>query len=413
MHFVERFDEKDENVKYKGREKMNHKSIDIFQLDEIIKNTIQSIQEGKKQIFEISEGVREEYQTIEAQLQQIKNRTKEIISKVDELEKMDKIARQELMRVSRHFGEHSEQYIHAAYMKAQNTRLELVVMNEKEYQLRKDRDELEQRLCRLKDMMEKADGLTSKVGMAIELLSGNLNNFSVQLENFQQRQQLAMGVIKAQEDERKRIAREVHDGPAQSMANVVIRAEICEKLLDSDVEMTREELKRLKVMVRDSLKDVRRIIFDLRPMTLDDLGIVPALERIVDHFIKNTGVDTRFVVLGGASRVNPGVEVTVFRLVQEALNNVEKHAQAEHVKIKMEFNKDKIGIVIEDDGKGFDEKEIKDKINTKEHYGLLGMKERLNLLNGTCNINSIIGRGTKLMVSIPLHQDKEVIKWNP
>lgn len=392
---------------------MNHKSIDICQLDEIIKNTVQSIQEGKKQIFEISEGVREEHQTIEMKLQQIKTHMKEIISKVDKLEKMDKIARQELMRVSRDFGQHSEEYIHAAYMKAQNTRLELVLMNEKEYQLRKERDELEQRLCRLKDMMEKADVLTSKVGMAIELLSGNLNHFSVQLENFQQCQQLAMGVIKAQEDERKRIAREVHDGPAQSMANVVIRAEICEKLLDSDVEMTRDELKKLKVMVRDSLKDVRRIIFDLRPMTLDDLGIVPALERIVDNFIKNTGIDTRFVVLGGSPRVNSGVEVTVFRLVQEALNNVEKHAQAEQVKIKIEFSKDKIIIVIEDDGKGFDEKEIKSKINKKEHYGLLGMKERLNLLNGTYNINTVVGRGTKLMVSIPLHQETEVIKWNP
>lgn len=219
------------------------------------------------------------------------------------------------------------------------------------------------------------------------------------IEDVKHQQQMGLRIIQAQEEERKRVAREIHDGPAQSMANVVLRTELVEKVfIHEGIEKAREELNEIKGMIRESLTDVRRIIFNLRPMALDDLGLVPTLKRYIEELSKKNHTDFEFKTFGKENRLPPAMEVALFRLVQESLNNVIKHAKATDVQLKLEFQRDRIFLIVSDNGIGFDMKQ-----KTREGFGILGMKERIKLLEGQIVIQSAPGKGTKLFLSIPLN----------
>ncbi|MFZ5639953.1 MAG: sensor histidine kinase, partial [Bacillota bacterium] len=229
----------------------------------------------------------------------------------------------------------------------------------------------------------------------------NLKDINVKIESIHQRQQLGLQVIKAQEEERKRVAREIHDGPAQSMANVVLRMEFCEKLLDVDPEKARQELKELKEVVRGNLQDVRKIIFDLRPMALDDLGLVPALKRFLEDYRDKWGLEVEPVFRGTEKRLAPALEIALFRLVQEALNNVRKHAHARKVVVTLGLEPKMITAGVKDDGQGFDLKQAL-AVRSGDSFGLISMKERVELLGGRMEIKTEPGRGTKVLFRIPV-----------
>jgi two-component system sensor histidine kinase DegS len=242
--------------------------------------------------------------------------------------------------------------------------------------------------------------------MALNLLSGSLQGVTVKLEELQLRQQLSLRIIKAQEEERLRVAREIHDGPAQSMANVVLRAEICEKLMNVEPEKVKAELQDLKTMVKESLQEVRKIIFDLRPMALDDLGIVPTLRRFIAEIQKrgDRDISIELIVLGGeAQRMSGVLEVAVFRLVQESLNNILKHASANRAVIRLEILPQQVNVSVSDDGCGFNTDGILQNRQV-ECYGLLGMRERVDLLDGQMKVSSSPGKGTEIHISIPVKE---------
>lgn len=380
-------------------------AIDFKALDKIIDETIQAIEKGKQQVFDIAEMARKEYNRVSAELEALRKETLAIINQVDLVSRKERLARLRLLEVSRDFEIYSEEDIKAAYEVAKNLQVELSVLREQEKNARQKRDDLERTLKNLKMTVEKAESLVSQVGVVMGYLSGNLKDLTVQLEGLQHRQQLAIRIIKAQEEERKRVAREIHDGPAQTMANVVLRAEICEKLFEIDQKKVLMELKGLKEAVRTSLQDVRRIIFDLRPMVLDDLGLIPTLRRYAADFQERSGIITEFTLIGRERRFHPAVEVALFRMVQEALNNVQKHADSREVKIMAEIAKERVSIVIRDDGKGFDLRTVLSD-RSRESFGLESLRERVELLEGTMNIDTAPGKGTKLYISIPITDEK-------
>lgn len=212
---------------------------------------------------------------------------------------------------------------------------------------------------------------------------------------------LGLQIIRAQEEERKRLSREIHDGPAQSLANVVLRMEYCEKLMDVDPDKVRDELKELKKIVKNNLQDVRKIIFDLRPMALDDLGVVPALKRYIEDFKDKNNINILTSFRGRESRFDPALEIALFRLIQESLNNVVKHARASEVKVSVDVNDNMVKAVVEDNGVGFIlAKALNNYAGAK--FGLISMKERTELLGGNINIETKPGQGTKIMFVIPV-----------
>lgn len=377
---------------------MEKNSIDIKLLDKIVKNTLSAIETGKSQIFDIYEAARSEMENVRKDVERTKQQTVDIIFTVDELEKRERRARLRLMEVSRNFRVYKEDDIKAAYDEAKNLQVELAVAREQEQNLRRQRDELEIRLKTLKQTVEKAENLVAQVGAVLGYLGNEMNGVVTQIESLQQSQIFGAKIIKAQEEERRRVAREIHDGPAQAMANVVFRAEVCERLVDIDIVRCKTELSDLREQVRSCLKETRKIIFDLRPMTLDDLGLVPTVKRFLDTMKERCDIAGEVRVLGEEKRLDSYVEICLFRIIQEALNNVEKHAAATNAKVVIEFAPGVVLAVIEDNGQGFDTIE-----NTgNESFGLLGMHERMNLLNGELKIKSEKGKGTRVKVKVPL-----------
>jgi len=374
----------------------------VRDLERIVNETIAALEMGQDQIYDIAENSREDKSRLEQELQEIKQETLNTIDEVDRLETQERQARRHLMEVSRNFNFYGEEDMKEAYDNAKRLQMQLGLLRERENQLRLRRDELQRQLKRVEETVKKAEKLVSQVGVAIKYLTDDLQGISLQLDEFQQRQQLGLKILLAQEEERKRVAREIHDGPAQSMANVILRAEICEKMLERDPGQVRQELLELKTMVIASLQDVRKIIFDLRPMVLDDLGVIPALRRFIAEHQQKYGLAIEFVTLGEEKRLSAPLEVAVFRIIQEALNNVVKHARAHEAMVKLEVTDNQVNILIRDDGQGFDkEKALQEE--TANSYGIMGMKERVEILEGRFSVTSRVGKGTTVSAQIPIN----------
>lgn len=380
----------------------------IDAIDRVIKNAIDVMEKSKYQIFEICESVRMERQAMLNELSQIMEETMQTIEQVDRLEADFRNARIRLTEVSRDFQRYNEDDIRVAYEVATNLQLQLTIAREKENHLLARRDDLQQRIKKLEKQIERAETIVSQVNVVLQYLSGDLNQVTRLLESAKNRQLLGLKIIMAQEEERRRIARDIHDGLAQSLANVVLRTEITERMLiRKEYNSVREELFDLKGQIRKGLEEVRKIIFNLRPMTLDDLGLVPTVRKFVQDYEEKTKIRTRFDLVGKESRLPSGMEAAIFRLIQEAFSNVQKHANASFVSVEMTFQKKMVKIVIQDNGAGFDVSKLEQKLSTGAHYGLVGMRERVELLEGRFEITSQRNAGTKIAITIPINTDKK------
>lgn len=380
------------------------------QMDEIISKTIKALDSGKKEIIEIAENSRKECARLQEELTALKLQVAESLNEIENLEHGLKVSKKRLYDVNQNFQRYSQDELAKAYQSADDLRVKLAVRREQESYLIKRRNDLEIRIRDSMKTLERADNLIGHVGIALEYLSSDLKGVGEQLSNLQQKQFLGLRIIEAQEEERKRVAREIHDGPAQSMSNAVIKAEICEKLLDINMSEAKTELQNLKKVMRDSLQEVRRIIYNLRPMALDDLGLLPTLERYVISFKETTGINVTFKYRGIDEATKPVIALTVFRIVQEALNNVLKHSYSKTAGVILEKVEDKLNIIIFDNGVGFDPKSIKmTNTDLSGGFGLFSMKERVALLEGELSITSEDKKGTRLNIQIPLINEGEAL----
>jgi len=377
-----------------------NKEINVSLLDGVIKRTVQTVEASQAQIFEIAENARLESNAMKQELDELRREIDKVIKLVDTLEINYRKERNRLATVSRNFHTYSEEDIRIAYEEASKLQVELSINRERENNLKRRRNDLERRLRNLEETILRAETLITQMGVVLGYLTGDLSKIGEALETAKQHQMMGLRIIQAQEEERKRVAREIHDGPAQSMANVVLRTEIVEKMLKNErILEAQMELHELKEMVRLSLAEVRRIIFDLRPMALDDLGLVPTLQKYIQNFEQRTKQSVDLIIFGQEQSLKSSVKAAIFRLIQECLNNIEKHSQAKHVQVKLEFLQDSLHLVVKDDGVGFD---LNDRATKSSSFGLLGMKERAQLLEGTMEIQSTLGQGTKVLFHIPV-----------
>jgi two-component system sensor histidine kinase DegS len=209
-------------------------------------------------------------------------------------------------------------------------------------------------------------------------------------------------IIDAQEEERRKISRQIHDGPAQSLSNFILQAEIAMRLFDSDQDKAREELNNLKVSANSTFSHIRDYIFDLRPMMLDDLGIVPTIRRYAEAFKEKTGLDLNVVVTGTERRLESHREVLIFRTVQALLQNVRDYAQATQVKVMVDLDDSQVRATVEDNGKGFDVEPVMEEEGAA--HGLRINKDRLEQVGGDFEIESQPGEGTRVTFSVPVEE---------
>lgn len=378
---------------------MKENAIDIQTLETIFNSMVRAMDQSKNDIFIISEQSRKSFEDMQNELAIIKVDISRVITEGDYLEEMTRQARKRLATVSKNFMKYSEEQVREAYEMANDLHVRLSINRMEEKQLRSRRDDLERRIADLLCTIERADQLVSQVTTVITYLTSDLKNVGEALETARHKQEFGIRIIQAQEEERKRLSRDIHDGPAQMLANVLIRSGLIEKTYaEKGPLLAFNELSDLKEMVRNALYEVRRIIYNLRPMALDDLGLIPTLKKYlstIGEYEKN--VEIHFRTAGPEQRFQSDFEVSVFRLVQESVSNALKHGNAKDIWVKIEWLRDIMNIIIKDNGQGFDQKEVKDK-----SFGLIGMRERIDLLKGNMTISSTIGSGTTIHFQIPL-----------
>lgn len=204
-------------------------------------------------------------------------------------------------------------------------------------------------------------------------------------------------VTRAQEEERKHLARELHDTAAQDL---IILQRGLDALAEGLPPEQAEKVRELRSRAVDTLEGLRRLSRDLRPTVLDDLGLVPALEWLVADLERRTGIQARFRSSGTVRRLPAETEVALFRITQEALRNVERHAQARRVEVRVAFGDDEVRVDVEDDGRGFEVPEPLERLALQGRLGLLGMRERAQLVGGTLAVRSGVGRGAEVSATV-------------
>lgn len=369
-------------------------------LDEIFEKIIGTVGDSKNEVYRLSEDARQEYQQIKEELEVLKGKVLETIEQGDQLETQARLARKRLSDVSRHFQIYSEPEVKDAYEKAHELQTKLLMNQQSEYQLRNRRDELERRLLTLEETIKRADHLVGQISVVLNYLTSDLKQVGEIVEDAIQKEYFGFRIIEAQEEERKRLSREIHDGPAQMLANVMMRSELIDRIYrERSAKEAMEEIRDLRKMVRSALYEVRRIIYDLRPMALDDLGLIPTLRKYLDTIEDYNEGKPRitFISIGQEKRTASKLEVALFRLVQEAVTNALKHADATEIQVKIEFNNEQAILLVKDDGCGFNQEEKKE-----NSFGLIGMKERVDLLDGTISVHSKINQGTLVMIKVPI-----------
>ncbi len=209
-------------------------------------------------------------------------------------------------------------------------------------------------------------------------------------------------IIQAQESERQKLARQMHDGPAQALSNFILQTEIAMRLFDLDQAKAKEELVTLKAAATTTFQKVRDFIFNLRPMMLDDLGLVPTLTRYIEATKDQTGIDMRITSSGIEQRLEPYLEVMIFRAVQELVGNAVRHSQAAQIRVQLDVTEGNVRLSAEDNGRGFSVETL------AEHtgMGIKLIKERVEMLGGEITIDSVIGQGTRVVFLVPMTKTK-------
>lgn len=369
-------------------------------LDKIIEEMTKVVEKSKDEIFYISEEAMDELRYLQQELEKTRQLVKEIINRGDKLEIEVRKSRQRLSMVSRDFNRFTEEDIREVYEKTHTLQTDLAILRQEEKLLRERRDDLERRIERLKKTIEHANNLGRKVSVVLTYLHDDFSNVNEILKTAKEKQEIGLKIIEAQEMERKRLSREIHDGPAQMLANILIRSEIVDLAFrEGNVDQALEEVKDIRGNIRQSLQEVRRIIYDLRPMALDDLGLFPTIKKHIKTMSDYYQIPIDLALLGDERRLEPHYEVAVFRLVQEALQNAINHAEAQLIKVLIEVRSQYLTVIIKDDGVGFDTS-----VKKENSFGLIGMRERIEILDGELNITSKPGFGTTVRMKIPLQE---------
>ncbi|MDX1952636.1 MAG: PAS domain S-box protein [Verrucomicrobiota bacterium] len=208
-------------------------------------------------------------------------------------------------------------------------------------------------------------------------------------------------ILEAQEGERRRVSRELHDSVNQILASIKFRLQHMETQVASDEKFLSASTK-TRSLLENALQEVRRISRNLRPSELDDFGLLSAVESLKDEFQERTGMKVSMETTGNVQRIEPFIELALYRIVQEALTNVEKHSGARTVSLAVAFADDYVTLHIQDDGKGFNQEEGPKR--RRRGLGLLNIQERSEAADGHCSIKSTVGKGTEIAVHVPLHR---------
>ena len=325
---------------------------------------------------------------IEEQRKEIEVLVRQSTEEVERLARRNAEIGGRLRQLESHFDTMSRADIEELYRTAHKEQGRLFTMRGQRETLQANLEGLEQREALLSRIIGVLRMVASAAGAAGE-------------PSLTREQSMVVRIIQAQENERQRLSRQMHDGPAQLLTNLVLQAEICQKLIEVDVERAGVELENLKKETRKAFQRTREFISDLRPMMLDDLGLIPTLKRYVSSWSEKTGVEAQLAVSGTPHRLAPYSEVTIFRAIQELMENAAQHANPSHVQVTLDLDGSYARAVVEDDGSGFEVEKVLAAAEAQKKIGIASITDRVEMLGGTLSLESVLGVGTKATLRVP------------
>lgn len=357
----------------------------------------------RQRLLSLVEETKTAYAQIERELQEIALQLKQTSSEVERLTQRNAQIASRVRQTEINLESYPREDIKEAYIAAQDSQMRLFTMTIQMERLQSKREAL----------LAQAEQLRRFLSLGIPV--GDVAQDIEEPSPTPSSESTIVRVIEAQENERRRLVRQMHDGPAQSLTNLILQAEICERLFDLDPEQARVELENLKQAVDATFQNTRRFIFGLRPMMLDDLGLVPTLRRYIQDSREKSGLTIDLHIRGEERRLAPHLEVTIFRVIQELLNNVDQHAHAAHVDVTLDLEGEVVAVTVEDDGCGFDVEQVLAMARQslgislgvpvgpvgRKSVGLITIQERTEMLGGEVEIDSSVGRGTKVRLELP------------
>lgn len=346
---------------------------------------------------ELIDSLTQEMKRIRDKLNELKIQVDQTQLVVDREQQRNNDVFTELRTVQDNIETVPRQDIRVKYDEAIEARFRLTTMRGQLEKFVSTRDQLEQEQVILRDMLQRLQGVdilptpTTTTEESKDSAKGSMN---------------IVRIIQAQEEERQRLARQMHDGPAQSLTNFILQAEICQRLFDRNPARAAEELDNLKTVASVTFQKVREFIFDLRPMMLDDLGVVPTVRRYVDSFREKNDIEVKLDIFGDERRLATHREVMIFRGIQELMAMARDYANPTSISIRLDIGNTVVKIVVEDNGHGFDAEAA---FSGEENYqdpriqSLITLKEKFELIRGTVSISSGETEGTSVRMELPVN----------
>jgi two-component system sensor histidine kinase DegS len=338
--------------------------------------------EGALSPGSLFEDLQGEIDETEREIKEIRMMLEQSKVEVDKLTQRNATITSHLQQVQSQIDSVPPPDIRAAYDAALDAQQRLVVMRSQLEKLNSDKSHLERQL---KLLVKAQEAVKSGEGGGVgEVSMGPATSVEA--------------LIQAQESERQRLSRQMHDGPAQALSNFILQTEIALRLFEIDPEQAREELNSLKAAASSTFQKVRDFIFDLRPMMLDDLGLVPTVKRYADNHAEKSGMEITVTITGSERRLQAPLEVIVFRAIQDLLTNGTLHAQATSMKITMDISESEVRAQVEDNGRGFDPQSVPD----DARMVIKALRERMEMLGGSFIIDSAVGQGARISFTVPI-----------
>lgn len=321
----------------------------------------------------------QEYQEVQQELKEIEMLLDQSKGEVEKLTQRNASINAHLQQVQQQIENTPPSDIRVAYDAAIEAQQRLAVMRGQFEKLQSDKDHVQ----RLEDTLQRAiKSVDPKNGKGPD--KGNAMN-SIEM------------MTQAQESERQRLSRQMHDGPAQALSNFILQTEIAMRLFDVDPAQAKDELNNLKGAASKTFRKVRDFIFDLRPMMLDDLGLIPTIKRYAENYAETSKITVPVNISGSEKRLESYIEVVIFRAIQELISTKSLHEEATEISVQLDISDEGLRVNIEDNGRGFDMKVVPE----DAQLGINAIRERLEMLGGTLEIDVAIGQGARFALALP------------
>jgi two-component system sensor histidine kinase DegS len=339
---------------------------------------------AEKNTEQLKESIEERILQAEGQLTGVTTKIKQSQAEIDKLAQRNINNSAAIRKIKENTEDFSSIAVRDAYDEAMETQQRLFVMRGQLEKLKAEQVHLQDFVMQMQDMA----GFFNRT----PLLEGGDTELNAA--------ELIESVIQAQEAERHNLSNKMHDGPAQALTNFILRVEIAQRLFDVDLDQAREELDQLKATANATFTKVRDFIFELRPMMLDDLGLVPTLRHYFEAFKEQNPIEIQFSASGTERRLDGYLEIMIFRAVQELVGNAARHSKANSIRVHLDTNESRVMVDVEDDGKGFNVEQA-----LKGSMGIKVIKDRVEILRGEFNIDTAIGQGTRIGFTIPIDNE--------